>query len=69
MYNVSKQEVDNLKLLYGKNDYKPRQGVELTPREVYIFEKDNDGTFHNLNIKGTRIEPHHYKGLQLEKIL
>lgn len=67
LYNVSKQEIKKLKLLYGKNDYKPRQGVELTPREVYVFEKDSNGTFHNLNIKGTRIKPHHYKGLKLEK--
>ncbi|MBM6763778.1 Eco57I restriction-modification methylase domain-containing protein [Ligilactobacillus agilis] len=66
IFNVTLDEVEKLKLLYGKNDYKPRQGVELTPREVYVFEKDSDGTFRNLDIKGTRIKPNHFKGLKLE---
>ena len=67
IYNATLDDVEKLKLLYGQNDYKPRQGVELTPREVYVFEKDDDGTYRNLDIKGTKIKPNHFEKLKFEK--
>lgn len=67
LYDVSEKDVELFKLLYGKNYYKARQGVELTPREVYVFEKDSNGTYSNVNKKGTKIKPLHKHHLSLEK--
>lgn len=32
IYGITTEEEEKFKILYGKNDYKARQGVELTPR-------------------------------------
>lgn len=59
LYDVSQNEINSLKLLYGKNHYKARQGVELTPREVYIFEKNIDDKYSNIISKGAKIKSLH----------
>jgi hypothetical protein len=67
LYGATQDEITKFKLLYGKNNYKARQGVELTPREVYVFEKDAKGTYSNISKKNTKIKPIHKKHLRLEE--
>lgn len=66
LYDVSQNEINSLKLLYGKNHYKARQGVELTPREVYIFEKNIDDKYSNIISKGAKIKSLHKEHIHLE---
>ena len=67
LYGATQDEITKFKLLYGKNNYKARQGVELTPREVYVFEKNAKGTYSNISKKNTKIKPLHKKDLRLEE--
>lgn len=56
LYNVTEQLEEKFKLLYGKNEYKARQGVELTPREVFIFTKNPDGKYSHIESSGAKIK-------------
>ncbi len=66
-YGITTEEEEKFKLLYGKNDYKARQGVELTPREVFIFTKEQDGTYSHINSKGAKIKANPFSHQQLEE--
>lgn len=66
VYDISNDEVNDLLLLDGINHYKARQGVELTPKEVYIFNKIDFGTFSNVQVKATKIKPKHFEKVKIE---
>lgn len=59
-------EIEEFKLLYGVSQYKARQGVELTPKEVFLFDKLHDGLFSNVQVKATKIKPVHYEKVEIE---
>lgn len=66
IYERNLDYIDALKLLDGKNSYKPRQGVELTPLEVYIFNRVGDHAYSNIRKKATKIKAKHFDGINLE---
>lgn len=65
-YNITDKQEEKFKLLYGINDYKPRQGAELTPREVYIFTKDRYGKYSHIISKGAKIKARPFNHQELE---
>ena len=50
-----------------RNEYKARQGVEVTPREAFVFEKNDDGTYSNVQVRLAKIKTAHYDSLVLEE--
>ena len=66
IFGATEEDIEKFILLDGTNEYKARQGVELTPREVFVFEKNDDGTYSNVQSKLTKIKPTHYDSLNLE---
>lgn len=67
VFGATHEDIEKFLLLDGVNEYKARQGVELTPREVFVFEKNDDGTYSNVRVRLAKIKPTHYDSLVLEE--